>query len=175
MLGIHHAAGPVAFGLLDGGHSLGHFLEFFHEEGAVLVVGGQVFQNLGQAGQYPSVAAGPEVLLPVDTFVLGIDIFGVAVVEVLFRVEHYLVGIGDVLVQFVQIEGVMSNLVEFRHDRHHHVQSVAPPPVVVVRSTHLIFHDFAGPSDLVIFGGQVVEVGIRLEADLVVTEQYIFV
>ena len=106
---------------------------------------------------------------------LGIDIFGVAVVEVFFRVEHYLVGIGDVLVQFVQIEGVMGYLVEFRHDGHHHVKSVAPPPVVVVRSTHLVLHDFASPSDLIIFGSQVVEVGIRLEADLVVTEQDIFV
>ena len=141
----------------------------------MLVVGGEVFQHFGQPGEHPSVAPCPEVFLAVQALVFGIDVFGIAVVEVLVGIEHDAVGIGDVFVEFVEIEFVVGHLVEFGHDGHHHVEAVAPPPVVVARSAHLILHHFARPAYLAVVGGDVVEVDVGLEAHLPVAEEHVVV
>lgn len=78
VLRVEHTARPVALGLLRCHHALGHTPEFLFEEGAVLPVGGHVGQHLGQPGEYPAVAARPEILLTAVAFVGRIYIFAVA-------------------------------------------------------------------------------------------------
>lgn len=175
MCGVHHAACPVAFRLLETGDGGSHVTELLHEEVAVAVVRGEVLQHLGKSGEHPSVATCPEVLLAVRALVTGVDILRVAVVQVLVRIEHGAVGVGQVLMELVEVASVVRHLVELRHDGHHHVESVAPPPVVAARRAHLIFHHFACPAYLAVVGGEVVEVNIRLEAHLPVSEEHMVV
>ena len=175
MFGVHHAACPVAFGLLDFGHGSRHRAKLLFEEVAVLVVGRKVLQHLGQCGEHPSVAPCPEVLFAVEALVFGVDVFSIAVIKVLVCVEHDAVGVGDVFVELVEIERVVSHLVEFGHDRHHHVEPVAPPPVVVARGAHLVFHHFACPAYLPVVGGEVVKVDVGLETRLPVAEEHVVV
>lgn len=69
----------------------------------------------------------------------------------------------------------MGNLVKLRHDRHHHIQAVAPPPVIVTGSAHLVLHHLACPADFIIFGSQHIQVGVGLETNLIIAEQHILV
>ena len=106
---------------------------------------------------------------------LRIHILRVTIIQVLVLIKHDAIRVEQVFVQFFQIERVMGNLVKFGHDRHHHVQAVAPPPVIVTGSAHLVFHHLACPADFIIFGGKHIQVGISLKTNLVIAEQYILI
>ena len=66
-------------------------------------------------------------------------------------------------------------MVELGHHGHYHIQSVGPPPIVVLRSAHFVFHDFACTGNLVVVRQDVVEVHIRLETNLIIAEKHVFI
>ena len=137
------------------------------------IVGGQVLQHLGQSGQHPSVAACPEVFLAAGGLVFRIDILAVAEVEAGLAVEHDAVAVEDVLIELVQVFHVARQLIHLGHNRHHHVERIRPPPVVVHLGVGLIAHHLLGTRHLPLVGREVVEVDVRLEADLPVAEEHI--
>ena len=61
----------------------------------------------------------------------GIDVLTIAEVETCFLVEHDAVCIKEVLVEFVEVLLIARQLIHLRHDRHHHIEGIGPPPVVV--------------------------------------------
>lgn len=69
----------------------------------------------------------------------------------------------------------MRNLIHLRHYRHHHIKSVAPPPVILTRCAHLVLHDFACTLDFIILRHDVIQVRISLEAHLIIAEQHIII
>ena len=175
MFGVHHAPCPIAFGLLDSRNGFRYLLELLYKERTMRIVFGQVFQHFCQTCQYPSVAPCPEVFLSVQAFVLRIHIFRVTIIQVLVFIEHDAIRVKQVLIQFFQIERVMGNLVKLGHDRHHHIQTVAPPPIIVIGRAHLVFHHLACPADFLVIRVEHIQVGIRLETNLIIAEQYILI
>ena len=141
---------------------------------------GHVLEHLGQSGKHPTVAARPEVFLAAVGLVAGIDVSAVAVVESGLLVEHDAVGIEDVLVEFVKVDLVAREAVEFGHHRHHHVERVGPPPIVVGPGAGLVAHHLQSTGYAVAIGltvaaapGDVVEVDVGLETNLPVAEKHI--
>ena len=79
----------------------------------MLVVGRKVFEHLGQTGQYPAIAACPEVFLAVCALVLGIHILGIAVVQAFFVIEHDAVAHQYIVIEFVEIFGILGDFIHF--------------------------------------------------------------
>ena len=131
MFCIEHGAGPVAFWLLAFCHCTGHACELMYEERLSDIVFRHILQHLGQSGQHPSVATGPEIFLAVGRLMLGKDVFAVAEIESRFLVEHDAVTVEQILVELVEVFLIARKPVHFRHHRHHHVECVGPPPIVV--------------------------------------------
>ena len=132
----------------------------------------QVLQHLGKSGKHPSVASCPEVLLAAGTLVLGIYIFTVAEIESGLGVEHNRVAILDVFIEFVEIALIACSLIQLGHHRHHHIESVGPPPIVVCLGAHLIFHHLAGTTYAVVVGQDIIKVEICLKTDLPIAEEH---
>ena len=103
VVGVHHGACPIAAGLLEVGHGGGEATVFVEKEGAVLPVGGEVGEHFGEAGEHPSVAAGPEVFLAVGGGVGRVDVFAVAEVEAGVAVEHDAVADLDIVVEALEV------------------------------------------------------------------------
>ena len=103
-----------------------------------------------------------------------IDIFGIAEVKPSFLVIHDAVGILPIVVHLVEISLFARDVIELGHDRHHHEQTVHPPEIVVGIGRYLIAHDFQGTFNLlrVVLRVKVIEVGIYLEAYLIVAEEH---
>ena len=141
----------------------------------MLVFFRQVLQHFSQPGQYPGITSGPKILLTVYRLVFRINVFCITVIKILFLIEHDAVRILQISIQFIQIQRVMSHLVKFCHYRHRHIQRIAPPPVVILRSTHLIFHNLTRTSDFLIIRIQIIQIGISLEAYLIVAKKYILI
>nr|GEU28650.1 HTH-type transcriptional regulator PtxR, putative [Tanacetum cinerariifolium] len=175
--GVEQAAGPVAVRRLHLFQGRRHVLELGDVLGAVRVVGRQVLQHLGQARKHPAVAARPEVLLAVGAPVFRVHVARVAVVQLFLAVVHDAVRVREVLVQLGQVLAIARDGIELGHHRHHHVQAVRPPPVIVLRGAHLVFHHLAGTGDLarIFLRIEPIQVRIGLERDLPVAEQHVFV
>ena len=141
----------------------------------MLVFYRQILQHFSQSSQYPCITSSPEILLTIDCLVLRIDVFCITIIKILFLIEHDAVRVLQISIQFIQIQCVMSHLVKFCHYRHRHIQRIAPPPVVILRSTHLIFHNLTRTSDFLIIRIQIIQIGISLEAYLVVAKKYILI
>ncbi len=137
----------MAFGLLKGYYSVGHLHIFVFKEFTVFIVGRKIFEHFGKAGKHPTVAAGPKIFLAVYALMLGIHIFCVAVIESFFGVIHYAVAHAQILIELIKILSVTGDIVELCHHRHYHIEAVAPPPIIVGRSRHLIFHHLARTAD----------------------------
>ena len=103
----------------------------------------------------------------------GIGVFRISVEQMLILVIHYAVGILKICVQLVKICPVARYLVHFGHYRHHHIKTVGPPPVVIVRGCHFIFHYFAGTANTFVVGQIPIKIGICLETDLPVSEKHV--
>ena len=172
MLGVEHRACPISLRLLTGSHTLGHTLVFLYEEIAVGISRRQVLQHLGKSGKHPSVASCPEVLLAAGTLVLGIYIFAVAEIKSGLGIEHNRVAILDVLIEFFEIEVIARSLIQLGHHRHHHIESVGPPPIVVRPSAHLILHHLACTAYAVVVGQDIIKVEICLETNLPIAEEH---
>ena len=69
----------------------------------------------------------------------------------------------------------MSYLIHLCHNRHNHIQSVAPPPIIILRCTHLILHHFTCTLYLIVFGSNIIQIGIGLETNLIISKQDIFI
>lgn len=70
---------------------------------------------------------------------------------------------------------ITRHLIQFGHDRHYHIQTVAPPPVIMIGCTHLILHHFAGTGYLIVVRKNSIKVDICLKTNLIISEQYIFI
>ena len=177
MFCVHHRPCPVSLRLLQFLDSLSQPDELLCEERLVAIVLRHVLQHFGKACQHPSVAASPEILLPADGSVLGVDILPIAEIEASRIVEHDAVAEAKVLVELVQILCVACQPVHLRHHRHHHIQGIGPPPVVVGFRVGLVAHHFFGARHfllrLLACFVQIVEVDVGLEADLPVAEEHI--
>ena len=88
MILVKHRACPVTLGLLTVGHSSGQLAEAVLEERTVFIVARHIGKHLGQSCQHPAIATGPEILAAITRLCLGIDVFGIAEIEVLLGVEH---------------------------------------------------------------------------------------
>ena len=175
MSGIHHATGPIAFRLLDSCDCFGQFHILVYEKRTMLVISGKIFQHLRQSGKHPSVTTCPKVLLSAGSLVFRINIFGIPIIQAGFPVEHDTIRIYNIFIQFIQIEMIARHLIQFGHDRHYHIQTVAPPPVIMIGCTHLILHHFAGTGYLIVVRKNSIKVDICLKTNLIISEQYIFI
>ena len=175
LVGVEQRALPVAGRLLAGLQCCCHAAVVADVLVAVAVCGGQLLQHTREGCEYPSVAARPEILLAGQGLVGRIDVVGVAVVEILVGVIHAVGVPSPVGVHLVEIELVASDVVELGHDGHHHEEAIDPPEVALVAGAHLILHDLACACYLcgIVGGVEVVEVGIDLEAHLVVAEEHV--
>ena len=104
---------------------------------------------------------------------LRIDIPAVAVVQARLCIQHDAVAIEDILVELTEILGVTRQMIHLRHHRHHHIEGIGPPPVIVHLRVGLKAHHLLGTFHLLLIGLQVIEVDIRLETDLPVAEEHI--
>ena len=104
---------------------------------------------------------------------LRIHILPVAEVQARLLVVHDRVGILPVCVHLVQVLLVARELIHLRHHRHHHIQRIGPPPVVVGIRVGLVAHHLLRPRHLEFGGEHRVQVEIRLEANLPVAEQHV--
>ena len=109
---------------------------------------------------------------------LGIDVFAVAEIESRFAVEHDAVTVEQILVEFVKEFLIARQPVHLRHHRHHHVECVGPPPIVVVGfrvgliAHHLLgaCHSFLSPLSSHLY---IIKVNIGLETNLPVAEEHV--
>ena len=172
--GVEERTCPVAFVLLAGLQRSCHATVVGDVLVAVCIACGQLLQHLGEGSEDPAVAACPEVLLAGIGLMGGIDIFRIAEVETRILVVHDAVGVLPVGVHLVEVGLVARDVIELGHDRHHHEEAVHPPEVVGVCGRDLVAHDLQGALNLlcVVDGVEVVEVGIDLEAHLVVAEEH---
>ncbi len=104
---------------------------------------------------------------------LRIDVLAVAEVEAGLGVQHDGVAVEQVVVQLVQVALVTRQPVHLGHHRHHHVERVGPPPVVVGFRARLVAHHLTGPRHLTLVGRQLVEVDVGLETYLPVAEEHV--
>ncbi len=89
--------------------------------GAVLIVGGEVFEHFRQPGKHPPVATRPEVFLTVSGLVSGPHILAVAKIEFRLSIIHDAVADGHILIELVEIFLVTGDLIHLGHNRHNHI------------------------------------------------------
>ncbi|MPM39953.1 hypothetical protein SDC9_86589 [bioreactor metagenome] len=77
--------------------------------------------------------------------------------------------------QLFQIQIIAGYLIKFGHYRHHHIQTVRPPPVVIPVGTHLILHDFACTRYLLRIRRKHVQIGVVLKANLIIAEKNVLI
>ena len=168
-----HGTAPVATRALHTGYAFSQFAETLHEDVPVLVVLRHIGQYFCQTGQHPTVATSPEALAVVAGCLdLRVDIFGIAVIELLLLVEHQAVAPEEVLREFVEVFHFTREFVHFRHHGHHHIEGIGPPPEMCFLHRALVAHDFDGTSYLVGGWHEVVHINIGLEADLPIAKEY---
>ena len=141
----------------------------------MLVFYRQVLQHFSQSGQYPSITSSPEILLAIDCLVLRIDVFCITIIKILIFIEHNAIRINQIFIQLIQVFRIMSNLIEFCHYRHCHIQRITPPPVIMLRGTHLVLHNLTRTLDFLIVRSQIIQISISLKTNLIVAKQHIFI
>ena len=144
----------------------------------MLIVLGEILQNLGKSSHYPTVATSPEIFLSICRLMLGIYIFTVTEIESCFLIIHDRVAVFPVLVHLVEIPLITSKEIHLCHDRHHHIEGISPPPVVIRLATFLIAHNLLRAMDIswivaFLCKGIIIEVDICLETYLPVAEEHI--
>ena len=75
---------------------------------------------------------------------LWINVLAITEVEIGLLVEHNLIGGEEVVVKLVEILGITGQLIHLGHHWHHHVEGIAPPPVVCWLRVGLVVHHFLG-------------------------------
>ena len=148
---IHHRTGPVALRLLQFGHRPSHTCELLYEERLTDIGLRHILQHLSQSGEHPSVATRPEILLTGFGLMLRIDIPAVAVVQARLCIQHDAVAVEDILVELTEILGVTRQTIHLRHHRHHHIEGIGPPPVIVHLRVGLIAHHLLGACHSLLF------------------------
>ena len=172
ILFAQHAAAPVSFRPLAACHTLCQLPEPLLEESAVLIVLRHVAQHLGQTGQHPSVATRPETLSATGCLHFGINILRVAVIQLGLRIIHQAVAPQVILIHAIQEHAVARQLVHLRHQRHHHVECICPPPELVLIQMAGVRHNLLRTGYLIIGRVQGIHVNVGLETNLPVAEEH---
>ena len=133
----------------------------------------QVFQHFSKRCQHPSVSTSPEVFLSCSRLVLRINILPIAEIESCLLVIHDAVGILPVCIHLVQILLITCQPIHLRHDGHHHIQRIGPPPEVALSSIGLKSHHLAGTGSLKFGWEYRVYIQIGLETNLPIAEEHI--
>ena len=149
MLRIKHTACPISFRLLTSSNRLCQCTETICIFRTIFICFGKIFQDFCQSSQHPPVSTSPKIFLSIYAFMLRIYIFSIPIVKSGFCIIHDTVSISKILMQLLQVEWILSNVIQFCHYRHHHIQAICPPPIIIIRGTHLIFHHFTGAGNLV--------------------------
>ena len=105
-----------------------------------------------------------------------VDVFSIAIKQGTFLIIHEIFSISKVLIEFIQILLIICNLIKFGHHRHYHIQSVCPPPIIIVGSWHFIFHHFLGTGYFILcrLTVHVIQVNISLETNLPISKENMF-
>ena len=74
--------------------------------------------------------------------------------------------------QFIQVLHIARELVHLRHDGHHHVKGIGPPPEVSFLHRALVTHHLDGSSYLVGSRHEVIHIDIGLETNLPIAEEH---
>ena len=173
LFGIHHRPCPVSLRLLQISHGTCQTLVFLHEKLSVLIGLRHIRQHLCQSGKHPSVATRPEILLPGGRLMFRIHIFTVTEIKSGLTIEHDTIRVKDVLIQFIEVLRITCQQVHLRHHRHDHIERISPPPVVADLGVGLIAHHLLGSlyTDIILL--DLVQIDIRLKADLPVAKEHI--
>ena len=172
ILFAQHTAAPISFRPLAACHTLRQLPEPFQKESAVLIVLRHVAQHLGQTCQHPSVATRPETLSATGSLHFGIDVFRVTVIQLRLRIIHQAVAPQVIFIHAVQEHAVARQLIHLRHQRHHHVERIRPPPELVLIQMTGVRHYLLSTGYLIIGRIQIIHVDVGLETNLPVAEQH---
>ena len=123
--------------MLQPGEAFGHLLEEVFEVGAAGGVGGQFAQDVGEAGEDPAVAAGPEDLGAVGFFFGEVGV--VAEEEVFIFVEEVVGGLFILAQQSLFPLGIFGIGKELGEDGRRHEERVAPGPALELLN-HVVLH-----------------------------------
>lgn len=77
--------------------------------------------------------------------------------------------------QLLQIKRISGHLIQFSHNRHHHIESISPPPIIGAIGTHFIFHNLAGTGYFPFVRLHSIKVDICLKTYLIIAKQNIFI